>query len=150
MKKNRRLALLMTLAVMVIGAGILLSLANRAPPRKPGYHRADRDLTQLSVAIKAYYADFGSWPPAGATEDGPLTRALSGKNPREVVYFEFPSDAAGMALLDPWGVPYRFMIEGGTNAVFRSSGRNRLDEAGREDDIVRNWGIQQLDRMQLR
>ena len=100
--------------------------------------QAKSDLTQIVIAVNAFYTEYGRYP--GVTGDAPLTdtgdlfftlRAMSSgtanlndaANPRKIVFLNIPEakdQAAARSGLkisdgqwyDPWGKPYKIAIDG--------------------------------------
>lgn len=120
--------------------------------------QARNDLTQLSVAIKAYNTEYGHLPLADhrifidEASQARLLHILQGlddaENPRRVVFFESKiaspikswwfgprRNRAGLhpvsgALLDPWGHPYRILLD--------SDYDGKIQSPYQDDEEIRN------------
>lgn len=125
------------LTLLLIIAGGLLFPAVSGPSRNPSRAVARANASQLTSALKAYYTEYGRWP--DVTDDGQfldearnarLMRILRApdevKNPQKIVFFEAPTATKSKgskgrfggglhpetsALLDPWGNPYRILLD---------------------------------------
>ena len=131
-------AIAVSAAVLISGALFFPSIVVCRP--EPGFTRARNDVAQLVTAMKAYNTEYGRLPLAdrhGAfideTSQALLLRVLQGldhtANPRRVVFFEAqparrPSKwskrlryyhselhPTSEAFLDPWGQPYRVLLD---------------------------------------
>ena len=105
--------LLVVIAVIAILAGLgfgavqgALKSAKRAQARN--------DVNQIAAAVKSYLLEYGRLPEAGSE-----IAALTGENPKGIIFFEAKNAAgdppknglSGGELLDPWGNPYEFILD---------------------------------------
>ena len=93
--------------------------------------KAQHDVDELALGLKAYLITFGEFPSGSAAE---ICEALSGKNREHAPVVEAYEVNAAHEFIDPWGTPYRMSFEG--NLKVYSCGPNKLDEQGKGDDIV--------------
>jgi hypothetical protein len=125
--------------------------------------KAKNTAAQLVLATNQYYREYGRLPLSTAHQNadfspanGALLDVLRGLNPQEnprgIVFFETPADRfRGSALVDPWGRPYRIVLD--TNydnqinlggqfismpVAIWSMGKNGRDESGAGDAIA-SW-----------
>ena len=121
---------------------------------------AKNNAMQLAIATKQFHAEYGHLPLSSANdsadlspENGVLLDVLRARdeqeNPRGIVFFESREDRfRGSALVDPWGQPYRIVLDTNgdgqinvgnkmlrTPVAVWSIGKNGRDEAGAGDDI---------------
>jgi prepilin-type N-terminal cleavage/methylation domain-containing protein len=76
--------------------------------------QARNDVNQMAAAVKSYALEYGRLP-----ESGEVVSALTGDNPKKIVFFEAKSAKGnppkngldGNELLDPWGNPYTFQLD---------------------------------------
>lgn len=89
--------------------------------------QARNDVSQLASAVKSYLLEYGRLP-----ETGNEVAALTGANPKGIIFFEARQAAgnpprsglSGGELLDPWGNPYAFTLDDDYN--------NKVDYDGEE------------------
>jgi prepilin-type N-terminal cleavage/methylation domain-containing protein len=104
--------LLVVMAIIAILAGLgfgavqgALNSSKRAQARN--------DVNQMAAAVKSYALEYGRLPESG------VVAALTGENPKKIVFFEAKSakgnppknGLSGGQLLDPWGNPYTFQLD---------------------------------------
>src|ERR1700747_2554395 len=124
------LELLVVIAVIVVLAGLLLPAVQSVLERAKKV-QAKNDLTQIVIAVNAFYTEYGRYPATATSGDatyGPGTaatdavfkelRALSGSsiNTRQIVFISPPEDATQASpkgkigidgqFRDPWGTAY--------------------------------------------
>jgi general secretion pathway protein G len=103
--------LLIVIAIIAILAGLgfpavqgALKSAKRAQARN--------DVNQMAAAVKSYALEYGRLP-----ESGEVVPALTGENPKQIVFFEAKpakngkNGLDGDEMLDPWGNPYTFLLD---------------------------------------
>ena len=105
--------LLVVMAIIAILAGLgfgavqgALNSSKRAQARN--------DVNQMAAAVKSYALEYGRLP-----ESGEVVAALTGDNPKKIVFFEAKSAKGnppkngldGDEMLDPWGNPYTFQLD---------------------------------------
>ncbi|MCE9584188.1 MAG: type II secretion system protein GspG [Planctomycetes bacterium] len=126
-------AIVVALAAAAVVSALRSGFSGSKDAARVSYTRSI--VQDLSVALKAYETDFGTYPPSGNAE---LVRVLQAPGPKNTSYFWFRSadvNAQG-EWLDYWGHPYHYeRIPGGT-FLFYSRGLNGEDEHGSGDDIV--------------
>ena len=110
------------------------------------------------TALKTYYDDYRTWPSEWDVQGGSqlsiaVIEALEGTNtnlnPRSFQYLGSGHDDHKGTLLDPWGSPYYFAIDGNNDnqlsvgsypvqrrVVVWSLGKNKVNEFGQGDDIT--------------
>jgi hypothetical protein len=101
-----------------------------------GVSRIDKETATLQVALRAYRAEFGGYP---AGDNRAIFRALTGHNPRNIVFIEFSTVSPDGDLLDPWGTPYKIYFSG-DEILVRSAGPNKQFDDSRNkhfDDYIR-------------
>lgn len=94
------------------------------------------DTAAIHVALRQYRSEFGSLP---AGDSLAISRALTGANPKGVIFIERRVESQQGDLLDPWGTPYviYYAPEG---FLVRSAGPNkRFDNSSEHgfDDYIR-------------
>lgn len=103
------------------------------------HHRAQRDVAALALALEIYAKEQGDYPTGDAAQIAALLRGESraGQNAKRLDYIEVTANETNTAgaLIDPWGTPYRLLMNPGRAY---SVGPNRRDEQGAGDDI-RSW-----------
>jgi len=120
--------LLIVISIIAILAGLgfgavqgALKSAKRAQARN--------DVNQVAAAVKAYSLEYGRLPEAGE-----VISALTGANPKEIVFLEAKTaggnppkgglSADRSQMLDPWGNPYTVLLDDDYN--------NKVDYEGEE------------------
>jgi hypothetical protein len=100
--------------------------------------RTQHDVSQLRLALDLYLGEHGAYP-SGTT--GEICRLLlgqevNGQNAKKLSYIEAQPNEINAAgeFLDPWGMPYRIIIQSPPRVY--SCGPNKLDENGAGDDIA--------------
>jgi hypothetical protein len=94
-------------------------------------YRAQHDVNELLLALKAYQITFGN-PPQGSVAQ--ICASLRGNNPtKEPVVESYTTNDSG-EFIDPWGMPYRFSMASKFSVY--SCGPNKADDQGRGDDII--------------
>jgi hypothetical protein len=123
-----------------IGLGSVLGVAAIlwVPVLRPAYrqHRASHDVSQLHEAIQGFIKLEGEYP---AGDFATVCRLLRGEmvgtqNSRKLDYVEAYDANAKGEFLDPWGKPYRLVLD--RNVRVYSCGPNQIDDQGAGDDIV--------------
>lgn len=131
-----------TLIELLVVIAIVAVLASIAVPVFQGVQnqakkaQARNDLTQIVIAVNAFYTEYGKYPvtgaadvmvgPGGTATNDALLNSLRGldpvTNPRQIVFFS-PPDAKDPAkpaggigrgdsqYYDPWGTPYAIAID---------------------------------------
>ncbi len=182
--KSRRGFSLIELLVVVAIATVLVTLLIAAIGKVRDQSRrtkAVNAINQVATAFGAYYDEYKRWPMGiaqGGGDTGPNIEATStgikidrgvvsllkggdtaGMNPKQIRFMDFsPSDIVGGYFVDPWGNPYKYMLDYNQDrnlhvwfdgnswdvdlkqpvAVW-STGKNGSDRLADSDDDVRNW-----------
>jgi prepilin-type N-terminal cleavage/methylation domain-containing protein len=105
--------LLVVIAIISILAGLGFGAVQGAM-KSAKRAQARNDVNQVAAAVKSYLLEYGRLPEAG-TE----VAALTGENPKGIVFFEAKNAAgsppknglSGGQLLDPWGNAYTFVLD---------------------------------------
>ena len=92
----------------IIAAGIAFVLLHPVIHRDPGVSRDKYEMQSLAMAMKQYQAEYGHFPTG---ESKAIIAALSGDNPRKMVFLDWTETSRHRASMDadPWGTPYRIM-----------------------------------------
>jgi len=138
------LELLTVIAIIIILAGILIPAVGIVR-QKAKAARAQADIESLSIALKMYEADFGTFP-AGANPNvfkKDLGEKLTVGSATYGPYMEFKAkDTNGNTFNDPWGTPYVYNPTNPSHNTasfdIYSFGPNKTDNQGGPDDI-NNW-----------
>ncbi|MEI8314963.1 MAG: type II secretion system protein GspG [Verrucomicrobiota bacterium] len=113
-------------------AGFLIS----GPIRR--HSKAQNDVNALMQALSAYASEQGELPHGDCATICRLLRgeSVDGQNPKRLDYInaEGKEVSAHGELLDPWGKPYKIIVEKGLRVY--SSGPNGNDERGQGDDVT--------------
>jgi hypothetical protein len=120
----------------VLGLLVLIVLAW---PGIASYHRPNRGLwvqnlyAQLSIASRAYKQEYGTYPES--SENKAVIAALTGDNPRKIVFFEPQRKQLNeqKEILDGWGTPIRIAFPSDELPSFLSAGKDKV--FGTPDDI---------------
>ena len=118
-------ALLVTAAVFLAPRLLLRPHTSRV--------RALVTMSALRMACKAYQVEYNSLP---SSDNAAIIKSLHGANPRKIVFLELPKrdiNSAGEAI-DPWGTPYRFVLQDRQTPSIRSAGPKHIFND--EDDLV--------------
>jgi prepilin-type N-terminal cleavage/methylation domain-containing protein len=119
LRLRRRLAaftlveLLVVMAIIAILAGLGLA-AMQGAMNSSKRAQARNDVNQLASAVKSYTLEYGRLP-----ESGKVVAALTGENPKKIVFFEAKpakgepprNGLSGTEMMDPWGKPYTFQLD---------------------------------------
>jgi len=123
--------------LLVVVLGVLFPAVSDHGDRQPKRAEAKGSITRMTATIKQYYVEYGRWPDVtgdgrflDATGNARVMGVLRGpdeiKNPRKIVFFEgAPArksktfgghwesgfDPQSGAFLDPWGNPYRIVVD---------------------------------------
>ena len=118
MHKSRKKFTLIELLVVIAIIGILAALllpAVRTSQESAKKTRARATVTSLQTAISQYKSTYGKLPDVSDNEIETLIDILanrsSGKNPREIVFFEPRTDDDGIVTTDPWGNEYEVELD---------------------------------------
>lgn len=93
--------------------------------------KAENDVAELALALKAYEGSFGGVP-QGTIAD--ICAALRGNNPHHDAIVEAYEMNTNHEFIDPWGTAYRLQPEARLRVY--SFGPNKTDEQGKGDDIA--------------
>jgi general secretion pathway protein G len=116
--------LLAVIAVILILAGLLTAVIGLAKD-KAQRTKAQAEIASLSLAVKTYESDYGTWPAnlnvlTTTSKNGPYMEAI---------------------INDPWDKAYTYTVPGVHNTSsfdIYSWGPNATDNSGNPDDIT-NW-----------
>ena len=104
-----------------------------------GMSPAKNDVVSLSIALKAFHAEYGSYP---SGDQPAIMKALSGDNVRKIRFIEIAARRLSSKgrYCDPWGNPYRIDTSRVGHLRVHSPGENGREELDdpRADDI-RSW-----------
>jgi hypothetical protein len=124
------------------GLALLLLPAMLEPPRIPKQHDSpvEEGAQKLISAFREYAQEFQDLPTGTS---GEMTQALTGENPSSHRFLLVPAkqlNARG-ELLDPWGTPYRLVVEHDQHEVrVQSAGANRVFEPpSKKSDDYYSW-----------
>ena len=145
--------------VLFVFLTLMFPLVGRVKGNAQRMEAKNMDM-QLVTALKQYHIEYGKFPLASTkldTDSEPdngavldVLRAVNtSDNPRRVAFFVARAESfRGSALVDPWGHPYRIMLDTNLdnqlnvgsevvqqNVVVWSLGKNGRDESGMGDDI---------------
>ncbi len=123
------------LAVIVIGTLSFLDLGMPFIREGEAKSRITVEIDGLRVALRSYKVEFGNYPQG---DNRAISRALTGQNPRNIVFFISHESPDG-DLLDPWGTPYKFYFSS-DEVLIRSAGPNKRFDDGVDkhfDDYIR-------------
>jgi prepilin-type N-terminal cleavage/methylation domain-containing protein len=124
--KERRAFTLMELLVVLVIIMILVGLvlpAIKGSILKAEQARARETISQLTGAMKSFYADNGQWPTIATTCGGSLSYSYIPtnyfNNAASITYYSFsPKDigtstlcSVGGVLVDPWQSPYHIVVD---------------------------------------
>ncbi|MFA6564576.1 MAG: type II secretion system protein GspG [Verrucomicrobiia bacterium] len=91
-----------------------------------GRTRLAADTQSIHVAMDFYKGEFGKYPTG---DSHAVFQALTGKNPKRIVFVVFRQVSAEGDPLDTWGTPYRIYFSGDEFLV-RSAGPNKRFDQG--------------------
>jgi hypothetical protein len=103
---------------------------------REGVPQIVRDTATIHVAIRLYRSEFGTLP---AGDSLAISRALTGANPKSIIFIELRAQSPQGELLDPWGTPYRIYYSA-DEVLVRSAGPNKRFEISSDkafDDYIR-------------
>lgn len=128
---------LTVVAILVVLYPLLFpAITDRPTAASRRRDQAHFDASQLTWALKTYYAEYGTAPTRPHVE---IIRALIGANPRKIVFLDpdLKQLNSSNELLDPWGLPYRIDTSDPANPRIYSFGPNKHDDgdAPQTDDI---------------
>jgi hypothetical protein len=102
--------------------------------------QARHDVQVLALALDVFARENGDYPKGTPGEICQMLRgeSINGQNLKKLDYIEAePQEMDGTGeFIDPWGDPYRMLIE--PTARVYSFGPNHIDEHGDGDDIA-SW-----------
>jgi hypothetical protein len=130
------------LVLALCGFALLLLPGLVKPPRLAQQHASpvEEGAQKLIAAIREYVLEFESLP---SSAPGEMILALTGENPSNHRFLHVPANqlSARGELLDPWGTPYRVIVEGDEQHVrVQSAGANRVFEApSKKSDDYYSW-----------
>ncbi len=130
MKNQWKMITILLFGVCLFYLFTLTSRTSSQGDRRP--LRARSNANSLWVAVTSYNNEYGQFPPL---TNAVLLRLLCGENPKKIVFFavnERDLNKSG-EFLDPWGTPYRILLEKDNVIVVRSAGKNRA--WGDQDDL---------------
>jgi len=128
----KRTLILICIGLPVLAvAGFLLS----GPIRR--HKKTVADVTTIMQALSAYASEQGELPRGtfGVICQLLQGKSIEGQNPKHLDYITVEDQEVNSKgeILDPWGHPYRVIVEQGLHVY--SCGPNGLDEHGKGDDI---------------
>ncbi len=114
--------LLVVIGIIAILAALVFPMITRAQ-KAADYRRAEVEVNALYSAFKAYLAEYNRWPVPHALEGNVSLMIVqiltahpdhSEKNPRGRVFLKVTGISTNTAgeMVDPWGNPYRFALDG--------------------------------------
>ena len=128
--KRTMLAICIGLPVLAL-VGFLIS----GPIRR--HNKAQADVNVLMQALSAYASEHGELPHGSYATICRLLRgeSVDGQNPKHLDYIDVEGQDVNTKgeFLDPWGNPYRIIIEKGLHVY--SCGPNGVDDRGQGDDV---------------
>lgn len=98
-------------------------------------------LARLKHGLEAFHQEYGHFPVGSVATLGRtlLGEDIGGQNPKRIqmlpANFRSHIDSKGN-ILDSWGQPLRIEFTSSNNVMISSTGRNRIDDGGRGDDMV--------------
>jgi len=118
--------------VVLLGLLVAFALLFPAFDHHPALPRVNREVYSIVIAARAYRNEYGSFPTGSTVQ---IAAALSGQNPRQIVFIELPRKSIGPdgQFIDPWGVPYSVVYSSDSNVVVKSAGKDKI--FGTADDI---------------
>lgn len=113
----------------IFGVAILIGLAwpGIAVYRNPESRDSMQVLyAQLSLACQQYKQEYGTYPDSSENKD--IIAALTGGNPRKIIYFETPHKQLNekREVLDKWGNPIRIIFPADAAPSFVSAGKDGI------------------------
>ena len=126
-----------TMLILCIGLPVLAiaGLAVSAPIRR--HSKAQADVNALQAALGAYVSEQGELPHGSSATICRLLRgeSVDGQNLNKLNYIEATDQElnAKGEILDPWGNPYRILLENGLRVY--SCGSSGNDEHGKGGNI---------------
>lgn len=125
---------LASLAIVAVAVGA------RTVFRVSKLSQARHDVQVLALALDVFARENGDYPKGTPGEICQMLRgeSINGQNLKKLDYIEAePQEMDGTGeFIDPWGDPYRMLIE--PTARVYSFGPNHIDEHGDGDDIA-SW-----------
>ena len=126
-----------TLSILILAAAVVGAFTVAHVSK---HSQARHDVQVIALALDGFALESGDSPKGTRGEICRLLRgeSINGQNPKKLDYVvALPSEMNGAGeFLDPWGEPYRILVE--LKKRVYSCGPNRLDEQGDGDDIT-NW-----------
>ena len=171
--------LLTVVAIVLILMGLLMATLPRVKVRTQ-VTKASNDVRQLELAFAGYFSEYKRWPTGLVGYDvGPdiehtttgiqvepgVVEMLAGAdvnsmNPRLIPFFQTRVDGGSGDLIDPWGNPYKYMLDYNRDDVLHieftsndwstnlnlsvavwsrgPNGSDRASDGGNSDDVV-SW-----------
>lgn len=146
--------MLAVVAIISVLAGLVIPVLGYAKTQAKKA-RAKEEMNNIRIAMTAYYREYGYWP-HGSTSWTDLSTMLNGNvhpytgaaaaanawsttnNVRAIRFLEFRRESLSAAgeFLDPWGNPYRVLLDNGAVA-FADAGWTDAT-SGRESGTVAN------------
>jgi len=103
--------LAVVLIIAILGAMIMPALHNAH--QRSRIVKAQAETRELMKALEVYWSTYHDW--SGLGSGGSMTAEkvaiLSGENPQEIQFMEFPPGAEANGFQDPWGSLYRYAVE---------------------------------------
>lgn len=172
--------LLVVVAIVLVLMGMLIVTIPKVRQRQQITH-ARHDINQLEVAFSGFFTEYKRWPvgltgydtvnaentATGIQVEPGVVRMLRGENinsmnPRQIPFYEARTqDVEGGALVDPWGNPYKYMMDFNQDDVLHvkftdldwntnffkkgvaiwsrgRDGSDKISNGGHEDDVT-SW-----------
>ena len=123
--------------IICIGLPVLaiVGFAVSGPIRR--HNKAQNDVNALMQALSAYASEQGELPHGtyGTICQLLIGKSVEGQNPKHLDYIAVEDQEVNSKgeLLDPWGHPYRIIVDKGLHVY--SCGPNGIDDHGQGDDI---------------
>lgn len=131
--RSRRSARWTVLAIGLAAISATSYLAYRAIRDARFCMRAIRHIQELKICLAAYKSDLGHYP---AGDSGAILKSLIEHGPKSSA----PLHSVIGALTDPWGSPYRILLNKDREPQLTSAGKNRVFEDGKTDsDDIQGW-----------
>ena len=124
------------LICVLVGLIIILGLPILIPRwghREKGVPLVKIEMRSLLGALQYYETEYDKYPSGSSSE---MLHVLRGNNPKKKVFLSIPersTDKTG-EFVDPWGTPYRIIIESTNGVTIQSAGKNRI--FGDNDDVI--------------
>ena len=114
----------------------IVGFAVSGPIRR--HNKAQADVNALMQALSSYATEQGELPHGTYATICQLLqgKSVDGQNPKHLDYIDAEGQEinAKGELIDPWGNPYRIIVDKGLHVY--SCGPNGIDDHGQGDDIV--------------